>query len=1281
MTNPCKPSIGEIKSVIAAKAGNIIPVYEDISADLVTPVSAYLRLAEKSDYSFLFESVSGGEKIGRYSYLGANPYKVIRTGDKESVKGDPLVVVEKELAHIMFVPVAGVPDFTGGAVGYIAYDCVRYFEPRTARDLKDPIGIPDAVLMFCDTIVIFDHLHHIMRVVSHFRVDNTDGREHEIEAEYARVTAEIARTIRILSSERVPMPVQPPIVLDEPWETNFGQEGYEGFVHALKHHINEGDIIQAVPSRRTSKRTNLHPFNAYRHLRSVNPSPYMFYVDVKDFQIVGASPEMLVKVENDIVYTHPIAGTRKRGKTPEEDDALAADLLGDLKERSEHIMLVDLGRNDVNRICIPSTVKVDSLMHIERYSHVMHIVSNVSGRLRPGKTRFDAFRSIFPAGTVSGAPKVKAMELIYELEAEKRGIYAGAVGYFTYAGGLNTGIAIRTMLFKDGHVYLQAGAGIVYDSVPTTEYEETTSKLKSNVTAIEKAEMHYYTLQKELKTASVLEQILYLSELGANVEVYRNDQVTLEECIAINPRNIVISPGPGRPADAAVSNEVIRHFAGKVPIMGVCLGEQCMYEVYGGKVTYAGEIVHGKTSPVTHDGRGLYEGVPQRIETTRYHSLAGDPKTLPDVLEITSWTDSGVVMGIRHKEFVMEGIQYHPESIASEYGKVMFANFLRWEGGTWDQLKVRSDVIRELDDVEKQGGAGGSGGKRSSPGGGIPLSKVSKLNSTATAGSAAQDKSNGTAPSSKGPTILERIRDQRLVDIAASRSIPGNSDYHLQRSIACGVPLPNIDFPARVLQNSCSVAVMAEIKRASPSKGNIDISAHAPTQALLYADGGASVISVLTEPKWFKGSLEDMRQVRQALNGIPNRPAVLRKDFIIDRYQILEARVYGADTLLLIVAILNDTQLRDLLSFSRQLGMEPLVEVANAEEMRRAVAVGSRVIGVNNRDLHTFTVDMNRTSSLASLVPEETILVALSGITGRADVEKYVSGGAKGVLVGEALMRCADKRAFIQGLLGASLPNPPTPATTTMAKICGITNTDDALAAAQGGADLIGLIFAKSPRQVDAATAASIVERVRGKGRLAVPVQLPFPDVNMRSAAWFNAAAEAVRLRRSAQETPLFVGVFSNHSVAEINRIVSEAQLDLVQFHGDEPPDLARLIRVPVIKAFHIHAGETSQQVLSRAQEARGTIGGVLLDTAVKGLAQQGGSGETFDWDVAAGVQAGGVPILLAGGLNAKNVKEAIEKVRPWCVDVSSGVELDGVKGKKDHAKVLAFLRAVKGVQ
>lgn len=384
----------------------------------------------------------------------------------------------------------------GGAIGYISYDCVQYFEPRTKRDLADPIGIPDAIFMFCDTVVVFDHLRHVMTVVSHFKAEHPEMFDMEVDEEYSRVTAEITRVVSMLNNDEVPMPEQPPIVLNPQPVSNVGQAGYEAFVEKLKFHINEGDIIQAVPAQRLSRPTTLHPFNAYRQLRSVNPSPYMFYVDLKEFQLVGASPEMLVKVEDGHVTTHPIAGTRRRGKTPEEDEAMAQELLGDIKERAEHIMLVDLGRNDVNRICEPSSVRVDSLMHIERYSHVMHIVSHVSGKLRADKTAYDAFRSIFPAGTVSGAPKIRAMELIYDCEKEKRGVYAGSVGFFDFAGNVDTCIAIRTMLFKDGLAYLQAGAGIVYDSIPTMEFKETEHKLRSNVTALELAEKHHYTMQQ-----------------------------------------------------------------------------------------------------------------------------------------------------------------------------------------------------------------------------------------------------------------------------------------------------------------------------------------------------------------------------------------------------------------------------------------------------------------------------------------------------------------------------------------------------------------------------------------------------------------------------------------------------------------------------------------------------------------------------------------------------------------------------------------------------------------
>ncbi|KAI9202186.1 indole-3-glycerol phosphate synthase-domain-containing protein [Polychytrium aggregatum] len=782
----------------------------------------------------------------------------------------------------------------------------------------------------------------------------------------------------------------------------------------------------------------------------------------------------------------------------------------------------------------------------------------------------------------------------------------------------------------------------------------------------------------------------FLSELGADVRVFRHDQVTVEECLAMKPRNVVISPGPGKPVDAGISMDVIRAFAGKVPILGVCLGEQCMYEVYGGTVTYAGEIVHGKTSPITHDGRGLYEGVPQNIEVTRYHSLAGDPKTLPeDQLEITSWTANGLVMGVRHRHYVMEGVQYHPESIASEAGKTMFANFLKWEGGTWNTLKVNPGAVKPLDNVgaRKRGGAYGSGG--------IDLAKASKMNSTGAAASGSKEATSRPGESAAAaPSILQTIYRQRLLDVSEARARPGNSEYHLQRTIALGLAPRQIDFKERLERATGGnlVAVLAEIKRASPSKGPIDINAHAPTQALQYAHGGAAAISVLTEPKWFKGHLEDMRAVRVALEGVEDRPAVLRKDFVVDRFQVLEARAYGADTLLLIVAILDDEKLKDLLEYSRVFGMEPLVEVASVREMERAIAVGAKIVGVNNRDLNTFNVDMNRTSSLSGMVPKDVMLIALSGITGRADVRKYVADGARAVLVGEALMRANDKGALIRELRG--LPDDhkdsdgSRPLPRTLAKICGITNVEDALLAAKEGADFIGLIFASSPRQVTLETAREIVGRVRaefGTGPTEA-IQMPYPLPGLSASLWYQATSGAIRDRvsRANRRGPLFVGVFSNHAVNYINEIVAAVGLDLVQFHGNEDPSLARLISVPVIKAYHVMKDDTPQSIRARIQQGSSYLAGALLDTGVKGLEQQGGSGLTFDWAIASHVQHtaddrsdAGIPIWVAGGLTAQNVLEAIRQSgKPFAVDVSSGVEAS--KGKKNPQSVTEFLKAAK---
>ncbi|KAJ5898832.1 Anthranilate synthase component 1 [Penicillium taxi] len=504
------PSLEKAREVISASRDsefppNLLPVTASIPADLLTPTLAYLKLAESSKFSFLYESAATTETIGRYSFVGADPRKVIKTGAGHGPETDPLPLLENELSQFRVASVPGLtlPSLSGGAIGYVGYDCVRYFEPKTARPMKDVLQVPESFFMLFDTIVAFDHFFQVVKVITYLPIPATDA---EFETEYRKGQLIIRKAIQTLLQERTPLPAQGPIVPDQEYTSNIGQEGYENHVNRLKEHIGKGDIFQTVPSQRLSRPTSLHPFNLFRHLRTVNPSPYLFYIDCQDFQLVGASPELLVKEERGRIITHPIAGTVMRGKTLEEDIALADELRSSLKDRAEHVMLVDLARNDVNRVCDPMTTQVDRLMVVEKFSHVQHLVSQVSGVLRPGKTRFDAFRSIFPAGTVSGAPKVRAMQLIAELEGEKRGVYAGAVGYFGYnianadgsseiPGPMDTCIALRTMLVKDGVAYLQAGGGIVFDSDPYDEYIETINKLGANIQCIRGAEAKYLSLE------------------------------------------------------------------------------------------------------------------------------------------------------------------------------------------------------------------------------------------------------------------------------------------------------------------------------------------------------------------------------------------------------------------------------------------------------------------------------------------------------------------------------------------------------------------------------------------------------------------------------------------------------------------------------------------------------------------------------------------------------------------------------------------------------------------
>ena len=508
-----QPDIRQLQTQVDSLPPGIrtVRIYRDIVADLETPVSAYLKLTNGGTRpGFLLESVEGGIRIARYSFLGADHLATITMSDNERVVEyadhretatftDPLESLNEVLASYRSMIDPKLPRFTGGAVGYLGYDAIRYFEPRVSRASGPGLQLPDGKFMLADSLVVFDHLERTMKVVSHIRINP----DQPLEVAYGQAVARIEEITR-----RLRQPV-PEVVLDadpEPpsvesrFQPNTTAERYTEMVETAKRYIYEGDIFQVVPSQRVDVPTSAKPFSIYRSLRTVNPSPYMFFLDFTDFQVIGASPELLVRLEDGVVTNHPIAGTRPRGASPEEDRELADGLLKDEKERAEHIMLVDLGRNDVGRVAKPGSVRVPRLMEIENFSHVMHIVSHVEGDLREGLTGMDALRACFPAGTVSGAPKIRAMEIIAELERDRRGVYSGAVGYFDFAGGIDTCIALRTMVFRDGIASLQAGGGVVADSDPDYEYAETRHKMRALVRAIDKAEAlerHIVDLAKE----------------------------------------------------------------------------------------------------------------------------------------------------------------------------------------------------------------------------------------------------------------------------------------------------------------------------------------------------------------------------------------------------------------------------------------------------------------------------------------------------------------------------------------------------------------------------------------------------------------------------------------------------------------------------------------------------------------------------------------------------------------------------------------------------------------
>ena len=712
--------------------------------------------------------------------------------------------------------------------------------------------------------------------------------------------------------------------------------------------------------------------------------------------------------------------------------------------------------------------------------------------------------------------------------------------------------------------------------------------------------------------------------------------------------------------------------------------------------------MHGKTSRVKHDNRGCFRGLPQGLSSIRYHSLSATHATLPAELAITSATEeSGVIMGVRHRKYTVEAVQYHPESILSEGGNDLIRNFLSLRGGLWED----NPEAQVLDNT-------------------LPPFPFEAFPSNI---------SLKPAVKTKIPSILDKIYAQRLQDVSKAQSTPGTTLEDLQTLLSLNLAPTQIPFVSRVKQTTPGrPALFAEIKRASPSKGPISVTTSPAKQALVYALSGAHTISVLTEPKWFLGSLQDMLYARLSIANLPNRPAILRKDFILSRYQVLESRLWGADTILLIVSMLPETLLRDLYAFSVELGMEPLVEVNNAKEMEIALSLPAKVIGVNNRNLHDFKVDMDTTSRLSDMVTDkDVILCALSGISTAADVQRYASEGVGAVLIGESLMRAKNPSEFIRELL--CIPDSPSVSPVwqsgpPLVKICGIRSKDEALAVAAAGADLLGLMFVeKSKRAIDITVAKEISQAIRNLRFAAQTTQdTPLVSGGSTNVPWFTTRANHLRLSCS-NSGPLLVGVFQDASLEIVLSTVREVQLDVVQLHGSEPIDWAHVIPIPVIRVFHVGKDGRGVEQITRG----GAHQFVLLDSLREdGSGKSGGTGKVIDWELAKKVVDAGeivpgkikditaatndnkdapdhtepdvtapatngieynissptkpllfpLPIILAGGLTPNNVDVAIAQVRPWAVDVSGGVENeDGTA--KDLEKVAAFIDAAKGIK
>lgn len=1252
------------------------------------PIKCF-RAVRRGDDSFCFVSTNGGAVT---TTIGTEPLHVVRTRSDEqpylststflsdTVVQDPLNTLQS-LTKKFHIPEEfrhEVSQLNGVAFGFVGFDAVRQFEPKlrsVGNTPNDVLQIPEAVLMVCSSlIVVTGQSMHIMALCPLETKNLHEG--------YAAAIARIDELESRISSPITSLRVRdfdglPSGGIGESNAGGDGRDGYCKHVSFLQSRIAAGDMVQTVPSHRIELKTPSHPLNVWRSLRQVSPSKYSFYVECKNNMVlVGASPELLVSVRGGTVETHPIAGTRSRGVDAAEDERLKADLLSDEKERAEHIMLVDLGRNDLNRICKPESVHVPRLMQVDFFSHVMHIVSVVRGKLREDRTSLDAFRSVFPAGTVSGAPKIMAIEHIYNLEKERRGVYAGAVGFFELSGrNTETCIAIRTILFLGTGInqkcYLQAGGGIVLDSNSEAEYQETMQKMSAPLAAVKAAENtllqsgplaiaaastiisaahnkffasaivstgvsdsdntreeeQQASLQSSLmpatptrsfvrgaplsdKKGSILlidnyDSFTYnlyqlLARFG-KVTVVRNDKISVEEAKELEPSHLVLGPGPCSPSEAGVCNSLLTAFQGIIPILGVCLGSEVIVEHFGGKIDVCSEIKHGKTSSLLHDGSGVFAGVAQGVTAVRYHSLAAFPDDLKKnapFLDVTSSAeDSHIVMGVRHKKFAIEGVQFHPESILTDQGERMVSNFISWKEGIWPK---------------------------------------------------------GVPPSS----ILQQIVNSRRNDIMMAKETTSEETL---RSMIPHFSAP-ISLLERIVEQRPDVAIVAEIKRASPSKGMIAKDANASSLAQSYAACGVAGISVLTEPTYFKGSLEDLatsrRDVeRDSIEGKRPRPAFLRKDFIIDEYQLVEAAAYGADSVLLIVAILTETQLSSLLTSSRKLGIEPLVEVADEYELDRALRVGAHLIGVNARDLHTFVVSTDaacRVIQAGRVLSNEKkapiVFVGLSGVKSHVDMNNYRRSGAHAALVGEHLMRVRSVPRAIASLLGK--PVPP------LIKICGICSVEDALSAYEAGADIIGIIFApSSKRLVTIEVAQQISKAIRSLTN----------DYKSSSSSSLDSLVDA------CDSKTLICGVFADQSADDVAKVISSVSLDIVQFSGASDVVLIPEQDPPLFcfKATHVREDTVINNVESVSTQHKSNSVIMLLDSFDPFVG--GGTGRAFDWKRLASMSSLPKFFALAGGLQPDNVSRAVDTLHPFIIDVCSGVEAKA--RTKDKVKMGLFSR------